>query len=252
MKDLNKLLIPDSIKDEWNEHIAEDKTKQAQLVKAFELYANTAEQILIAENEKAVSEGKKEIAITEGRILNKAFGIIQEKKLWKGDKFKSYENNSSLVYIPKHGVAYEGRNNYCVDFYQKDDKIGWEVIRCFDVNQKDFIPQWQQQGGKIIWSIQQGDLLELDTPEEWQTYTDKPRCLAKVKKFSEGEFNIDYISDARMTSPQNKELDYMFVKTLRKGLSYYILHHTRKVELTPFGKVKKKHKVLSNGSAKTA
>lgn len=252
MKDLNKLLIPDSIKDEWNEYIAEDKAKQAKLVKDFEIYSNTAEQILIAENEKAVSEGKKEITITEGRILNKAFRIIQEKGLWKGGKFKCYENNSSLIYIPKHGVAYEGRNNYQVDFYKKDRKIGWEVIKCFDINQKDFIPQWQQEGGKIIWSIQQGDLLELDTPEEWQSYTDKPRCLAKVKKFSEGEFNIDYISDARMTSPQNKELDYMFVKTLRKGLSYYIQHCARKIELTPFGKVKKKHKVLGNGETKAA
>ena len=252
MKDLNKLFIPDSIKDEWNEHIAEDKAKQAKLVKDFEIYSNTAEQILIAENEKAVSEGKKKITITEGRILNKAFRIIQEKGLWKGDKFKCYENNSSLIYIPKHGVAYEGRNNYQVDFYKKDRKIGWEVIKCFDINQKDFIPQWQQEGGKIIWSIQQGDLLELDTPEEWQSYTDKPRCLAKVKKFSEGEFNIDYISDARMTSPQNKELDYMFVKTLRKGLSYYIQHCARKIELTPFGKVKKKHKVLGNGETKAA
>ena len=255
MKDLKKLLIPDSIKDEWNEHIAEDKAKQAKLVKNFEIYANTAEQILIAENEKAVSEGKKEIAITESRILTKTFYIIQEKKLWKGDKFRSYENNSSLVFIPKHGVngtAYEGRNNYRVDFYKKDGKIGWEVIRCFDINQKEFKPQWQQQGGKIIWSAQQGDLLELGTPEEWQSYNNKPRCLAKVKKFSEGEFNIDYISDARMTSPQNKELDYMFVKTLRKGLSYYIQHKARKVELTPFGKIKKKHKVLSNGETRAA
>ena len=253
MKDLNKLLIPDSIKDEWDEHIAEDKAKLAKLVKDFELYANTAEQILIAENEKAVSEGKKEIAITESRILTKAFYIIQEKGLWKGYKFKSYENNSSLVYIPKHGVAYEGRNNYRVDFYQKDGKIGWEVIRCFDVNQKDFIPQWQQDGGKIIWSVQQGDLLELDTPEEWQSYTDKPRCLAKVKKFSEGAVTLDYMSDARMTSPQNKTLKYMFVDSLvNRGLSYFIKHYARKTELTPFGKIKKKHKVLRNGTSKAA
>ena len=253
MKDLNKLLIPDSIKNEWNEHIAEDKAKQAQLVKDFELYANTAEQKLIEENEKVVSEGKKEIALTESRILTKAFYLLQKDGLWKGDKFRNYENNSSLVYIPKHGVAYEGQNNYRVDFYQKDGKIGWEVIRCFDVNQKDFIPQWQQEGGKIIWSIQQGDLLELDTPEIWQNYTDKPRCLAKVKKFSEGKLSIDYISDARMTSPQDKSLTYMFVDTISdKGLSYFIKHNARKIELTPFGKVKKKHKVLSNGSAKAA
>ena len=50
MKDLNKLLIPDSIKDEWNEHIAEDKTKQAQLVKAFELYAKTLNFMQILRN----------------------------------------------------------------------------------------------------------------------------------------------------------------------------------------------------------
>lgn len=251
MKDLNKLLISDSIKDEWNEHIAEDKTKQAKLVKDFEIYANAAEQILIAENEQSIAEGKKEIKITEGRILLKAFRIIQDKGLWKGDKFRCYENNSSLVYIKKHGVAYEGRNNHCVDFYQKDGKVGWEVIKRFDANQADFEPQWKKEGGKIIWSIQQGDILELDTPDEWKQYTNKERCLAKVKKFSEGKFCIDYITDARMTSPKDKTLKYMFVNSLEKGLSYYTSHKARKVELTPFGKIKKKHKVLWNGT-KTA
>ena len=247
-KDLNKLLIPDTIKNEWNISITEDKQKQAKLLKDFEMYMNTAEQILIAENEQAVLEGKKEIPLTESRIIKKAFHIIQNKGLWKGDKFRCYENNSSLVYIPKHGVAYEGRNNYRVDFYKKDGKINWEVIRCFDINQKDFIPQWQQNGGKIIWSIQQGDLLELDTPEEWLSYTDKPRCLARVKKFSKGAVTIDYSADARMTSPQDKALSYMFVNSLEnRGLSYFIKKHARKVELTPFGKIKKKHKILKNG-----
>lgn len=253
-KDLTKLLISETIKNEWNKDIAEDKAKQAKLVQDFELYMNTAEQILTAENERDVVEGKKEIKITEGRILLKTFRIIQDKGLWKGDKFRCYENNSSLVYIKKHGkhgVAYEGRNNHRVDFYQKDDKVGWEVIRRFDINQPDFVPQWKKDGGKIIWSVQQGDILELDTPDEWKQYTNKERCLAKVKKFSEGEFNIDYISDARMTSPKDKALQYTFVNTLRKGLSYYTSRKARKVELTAFGKIKKKHKVLWNGT-KTA
>ena len=250
-KDLNKLIIPDTIKNEWHPEIIINKEKQLKLINDFELYMNTAEQILIAENELGIAEGKKEIKITEGRIITKAFRIIQDKGLWTGDKFKCYENNSSLVYIPKHGVAYEGRNNHCVDFYHKDGKIGWEVIKRFDANQTNFTPQWKKDGGKIIWSIQQGDILELDTPDEWKGYTDKDRCLAKVKKFSEGEFNIDYITDARMTSPQNKDLKYMFVNTLRKGLSYYTTHNARKIELTPFGKIKKKHKVLWNGK-KTA
>lgn len=250
-KDLTKLLIPETIKNEWHEDIAEYKAKQAKLVQDFELYMNTAEQILLAENEQGVAEGKKEIKITEGRILLKAFRIIQDKGLWKGDEFRCYENNSSLVYIKKHGVAYEGRNNHCVDFYVKDGKVGWEVIKRFDANQPDFVPQWKKDGGKLIWSVQQRDMLELDTPDEWKSYTDKSRCLAKVKKFSDGEFNIDYMADARMTSPKDKNLKYMFVNTLRKGLAFLLQHKVRKVELTPFGKVKKKHKVLWNGT-KTA
>lgn len=251
-KDLTKLLIPETIKNEWHEDIAEYKAKQAKLVQDFELYMNTAEQILIAENEQSVAEGKKEIKITEGRILLKAFRIIQDKGLWKGDKFRCYENNSSLVYIKKHGVAYEGRNNHCVDFYVKDGKVGWEVVKRFDVNQADFVTQWKKDGGKLIWSIQQRDMLELDTPDEWKSYTDKSRCLAKVKKFSDGAVTLDYITDARMTSPKNKNLKYMFVDSLvNRGLSYFLMHKARKIELTPFGKVKKKHKVLWNGT-KTA
>lgn len=248
-KDLTKLLIPETIKNEWHEDIAEYKAKQAKLVQDFELYMNTAEQILLAENEQGVAEGKKEIKITEGRILLKAFRIIQDKGLWKGDKFRCYENNSSLVYIKKHGVAYEGRNNHCVDFYVKDGKVGWEVIKRFDANQPDFVPQWKKDGGKLIWSVQQRDMLELDTPDEWKSYTDKPRCLAKVKKFSAGKIAIDYITDARMTSPKDKALKVDTIED--KGLSYLLQHKVRKIELTPFGKVKKKHKVLWNGT-KTA
>ena len=251
-KDLNKLLVSSTVKDEWYPTIAEDRAKQAKLVEDIKLYADSAEQILIAENEKYVEEGKKEIKITETRILIRAFKFIQEKGLYTKGTFNCYESNSSLVIIPKHGLAYEGRNNHCVDFYVKDGKIGWEVIRRFDINQADFIPQWKQNGGKLIWSVQQGDMLELDTPEEWQGYTDNSRCLAKVKKFSSGKIAIDYMTDARMTSPKDKGLQYMYIDTISdKGLSYIIKHHARKIELTPFGKVKRKHKVLSDGTAET-
>lgn len=247
--DLDKILIPDTIKDDWYPDIAEHKTKQAKLVADFKQYWNLAEQILLAENEKDVEEGKKERKITESVIVAKTFHLLLEKGLWKGSNFKCYENNSALVYIPKHGVAYEGRNNHCVDFYEKDGKVSWEVVKRFDVNQADFVTQWKKDGGKLIWSIQQRDMLELDTPDEWKSYTDKERCLAKVKKFSEGDFSIDYMTDARGTTGK---VDYMLVDSKRfRSLAAFLKCHPRKIELTPFGKVKKKHKVLWNG-AKTA
>lgn len=249
LKDLNKLLVGSTIKDEWHPQIAENRIKQTKLKEYFELYANTAEQILIAENEQAVLEGKKEIKITEGRILTKVFRIIQDKGLWKGDSFSDYESSSSLINIPKHGVAYLSGNNHCVDFFEKDGKVGWEVIKRFDANQADFEPQWKKDGGKIIWSIQQGDLLELNTPEEWKGYTDKDRCLAKVKKFTAGSITIDYVTDARGTTKSKDDPEYMLVGSLvNRGLSYFTKNNARKVELTPFGKVKKKHKVLWNGT----
>lgn len=256
-KDLDKMLIPDSVKDSWHEEIAENRVRQAKLVADFKQYWNLAEQILLAENEKDMAEGKKERKITEGLIIAKTFHILLDKKfmgekVWKGDKFKCYENVSSYVYVRKHNLVYKSGNNHCVDFYEKDSKVGWEVVKRFDVNKDDFVPQWKKDGGKLIWSVQQRDMLELDTPDEWKSYTDKERCLAKVKKFSDGRLTIDYMTDARMTSPKDKNLKYMFVDSVsEKGLSFFIKHKARKIELTPFGKVKKKHKVLWNG-AKTA
>lgn len=251
-KDLDKIFIPASVKDSWNEKIAEDRAKQAKLVEDFRQYMDIAEQVLQEENEKDVAEGKKERKITDGLIIAKTFHLLLEKKLWKGNKIKCYENVSSFVFVKKHNLVYKSGNNHCVDFYEKDGKVGWEVIKRFDVNQADFVPQWKKDGGKLIWSVQQRDMLELDTPAEWASYTDKSRCLAKVKKFSDGKIAIDYMTDARMTSPKDKNLKYMFVDTIAdKGLSYLLQHKARKIELTPFGKVKKKHKVLWNGT-KTA
>ena len=87
-KDLDKLLIPDSVKDNWHEEIAENRAKQAKLAADFKQYWDVAEQILQEENEKDVADGKKERRITDGLIAAKTFHILLDKKLWKGDKFK--------------------------------------------------------------------------------------------------------------------------------------------------------------------
>ena len=249
--DLDKLLITKTILDEWDEQIANDRKDLEELKNAFEKYRQMAESQLEDENRQDESEGKKAKPITEARILARCLNLIRKNHEWKNEKYKCYESNSALVSVPKHGVYYEGGNNYCVDFYEKDSKVGWEIINRFNANQKDIIPNWKQNDSKLIWSVQQSDVLELNTPEEWKSYTDKERCLARVKKFTGGAMTIDYISDARPTTKQKQDPDYSIVDSLTKGLTIYTKHKARKVELTPFGKIKRKHKVLLDGAKAT-
>ena len=123
------------------------------------------------------------------------------------------------------------------------------MINRFNANNPDFKPEWQKQKeNKPLWYVCISDLLELDTPEEWKRYTNNERCLARVKKMTLGELSIDYISDARMTSPPKKEIKYMHVDTLNRGLKFFAEHNARKIELTPFGKIKRKHKKLWSGT----
>lgn len=273
--DLKKLLVSPAVKDEWiplalekgkEENmterewakkqklwncLAEDRVKQAELVSLFEDYYPSCLQALEEKRDIEVADGKKRYEISENMVLTEVLKTLQKEKLWQGDTFKCYEASSALIDIPKHGLAYESGNNNCIDFYEKDGKVGWELMTNFDANQHDYVPDWKCKGAKPIWRLFKSDMIELDTPDEWKHYTDKPRCLARVKKFCDGAISIDYLSDARMTSPVDKTLKYMFVETLEnRGLSYLINHHARKIELTPFGKIKRRHKILKNGQKK--
>ncbi len=233
----------------WNE-LPKNREKQAELVSLFEDYYPSCLQKLEEKRDTEVENGKKKYEISENMVLTDVLKTLQREKLWDGDTFKCYECSSALIEIPKHGIAYESGNNSCIDFYEKAGKVGWELMNNFEANQSDYVPEWKRQGAKAIWRLQKSDMIELDTPEEWKHYTDQPRCLARVKKFSDGKIGIDYISDARMTSPTDK-MKYMFVETLEdRGLSYLVNHHTRKIELTPFGKIKRRHKILKNGQKK--
>ncbi len=251
--DLEKLRISSSIDDTWDPKIREDREKQAQLIEAFTNYYPRAEKALEEKRNRDVAEGSKSYDISEAMVLNEAFRMIRKDGLWKGGKVRKYENLKSAVYIPKHRIVYKAGNNYCVDFYDADGKVGWEMTNRFDANQEGYVPEWRKKGAKALWHIQQGDLLELRTPEEWKTYTDKEKCLARVKKFSEGKVGIDFVTDARMTSPAKKELSYMKVDTLEnRGLSFFTEHKARKIELTPFGKIRRRHKALWDGSKKAS
>ena len=251
-KDLDNLIISDKFPDELNAAISTDREKQIELREAILTYWDNAEQILKEENEKKFADGKSNTKITDVKIIKKAIDMLIDEGKCKERSFKSYEESNASIYIERHGAAYESGNNYRMDFFEKTDgKVGWEVINCFNANNPNFTPEWQKQSGnKPLWYVCKSDLLELDTPNEWKKYTDNDRCLARVKKMSAGRLTIDYISDARMTSPTNKEIKYMYVDSIKeRGLEFFTDRKARKIELTPFGKIKRKHKKLWSDKA---
>lgn len=249
-KNLDTLIIADNFPDNLNSKIAIDRIKQRELKEAILSYWNKAKQTLEEENIEKLTDGKSNIKITEANIIKKAIDLLVKERRWDGS-FKSYEESSASIYIERHGVAYESGNNYCMDFFRKSDgKVGWELINRFNANNPNYIPEWQKQSGnKPLWYVCISDLLELDTPDEWKKYTDNERCFARVKNMSPRKLTIDYISDARMKSPPNK-IEYMKVDSIEgKGLVFYTKHRARKIELTPLGKIKRKHKKLWKGKA---
>ena len=249
VKDLNKLIVNDKFLNEWNPEIKIDREKQFEFQRNILNYLDKSKQILEEENKKKIAEGKSGEKITEAKIIKKAIDVLIDEGKWKERSFRYYEESNALIFIKRHNAAYESGNNYCMDFFQKSDgKVGWELINRFNANNPDFKPEWQKQKeNKPLWYVCISDLLELDTPEEWKRYTNNERCLARVKKMTLGELSIDYISDARMTSPPKKEIKYMHVDTLNRGLKFFAEHNARKIELTPFGKIKRKHKKLWSG-----
>ena len=53
------------------------------MVRDFELYMNTAEQVLIAENEQAVAEGKRRSKSPKAGLLLKLFKLFRKKDCGK-------------------------------------------------------------------------------------------------------------------------------------------------------------------------
>lgn len=252
--DLSKLLINSAIKSEWHEDIAADREKLEKLVADFEGHYEEAKAQLEARNETLMAEGKKERKLSEAMILAEAFKIIKEKGLWKGERFSTYTNEKSLIIIDKHKIAYKSGNNHRIDFYEKDGKVECEVINNFDANKKDFTPKIKEANCQPIWSLYQGDMIELDTPEEWKSLTGKARCIAEVRKFRHGRNQVGIILSNDARNGENKpKPEFMFPLILDdKGVGFFVKHNARKIELSPSGSVRKKHKRLWHGKKAAA
>jgi hypothetical protein len=222
------------------------RKKQQHLFESFYTYKDDAELRLERQNEENEENAKKEFKITEARVIAEIFKIIKEKGLWTGNKYIHFECGSTLIPIKKHGVVYQSGNNARLDFYKNaKGKVCWECINSFNANSAGFIPKWRAEGGNAIWSITQGDMLEMSTPNTWKDICKKSKCHAVITKFDRNTIGIVLMNDARAdASPDIKKMPYMKRVLLEKGLSFFVKHKVRKIELTPFGKVKRKHKAL--------
>ena len=251
--DLNKLLIKtNTIKPEWHKDIARDVQEMIRLKAAIESHFDEAEAKLKEENRQFVKIGKKEKKVSEAMVMQQAFQIVLANKEYKYSTYPVYENSESAILINKHKVAYKAGSNYRLDFYKNDKgNVGWETITQFDINQKDFVSKWKQKGFKPIWSVQQGDMIELDTPQEWKKYTTDNRCLAVVKKLDEGFPYIRYQTDARAENRDEEKNLHIKQDFLGGGLKFYTGSKACKIELTPFGKIIRKHTKLWDGKKET-
>lgn len=245
----NILINTSTIKPQWHDDIARDVRLTGQLKEDIENTIDQAKSELEQENKELLAKGSKARNISEAMILQHTFNIIRDKGKYKYDTYPVYENSESLVFIEKHKVAYKGGGNHRMDFYEDDKgKVGWECITMFNANDKDFVPQWKQSGFKPIWSLHKGDMIEMNTPKQWQKYTNSERCFAAIDACHE-KLGITFHTDARST--QSTGLDVSVRDSFIRRLSFYTEHEIRKIELTPFGKIGRKHKKLWYGKKET-
>ena len=257
-KDVEDIWEKAKITAKNNPQALKDVAKCARIKENIELFYSSAEDKLEEEAEINKAEGKKIILVNEQSIVSKAITISQQKKLILATYPKL--ENMSLVAINKElQFGFEARNNFCMDFFEKDDgEIGWECLQLFNVNDKNFVPKWKENGGKLIWSLYKGDTVEVYITTETANQLNHIIPIGKhyltVQKLSTGDMSFNLLHDARAldgtnsmaSSPEAKETYKRLVLRLR-SIDRLTTLNIRKIDLTPFGKIQRKHKRLWHG-----
>lgn len=186
----------------------------------------------------------------EKNLLQEAFRLAQKQDSRMGYSYKDVPVLSLVNVNAKTQSGYKPGGNFCVDFFEKKDgKVGWECIKLFAANQKDFEPDWKKAGYTLIWRVFKDDVLELQFSEEKKKELGLPLGNTgnwfRVQKFSDNLLQLKLLQDARPL--QDKEGGTACWISGQKGLSYFTKAQARKVELSPFGKVIRKHKKLWDG-----
>lgn len=222
--------------------------RNAQKCQAILARMDDARNLLLQRQQQGVAEGKKAARVTEALIVQEAIRLARAHWPGLGASYQSVTNLGLVGVSAKRQCGYKAGGNVRMDFYEKPDgAVGWACISRFAANQPDFVPPWQQEGGRLIWSLWKGDVLELTPGDKLRTKLPPAMRQAGslwciVQKFSEGALQVKRLEDARpLQGDSETERCWLSGEC---GLSTFTAGQARKVELTPFGKVVRKHKKL--------
>jgi CRISPR-associated endonuclease Csn1 len=245
-----------------DEAVKKDAARCQAIISTIERYYPAAEDTLAAQ--QAAPQSGKLLRVMEGKakekaVVQKTIQLAQQ----AGQLRRSYPSLShkSLVAINEAlQFGYEPRSNYCMDFYESPDgKVGWECITRIDANDSGFVPKWKEAGGKHIWSLRIDDVIEV-TPtdglrQKLGSFCPSGKVYLVVQKMSEGRLQCNLLQDARPKNGRNpavqagltEHTEYTRWDTGGIGLKSYCEFSARKIEISPFGKILRKHKRLWSG-----
>ncbi len=219
---------------------------------AIESRYQRAEELLRQQAAEDDDAGKKASDIKEKHIVAKAVELARKEDVRVGHHFYDMSYKRLVGIRKREKCGFEPQNNFCMDFYETaDGKVGWECITRFHANQSNFEPTWRKESGKLIWRVWNGDILQLDiTPEMRAKYkipAPSEKVLFTVQKMSPGILVCNTISDGRALNPKKESSLLPRWSSGNTGLSFFTQAKARKIELTPFGKIARKHKRLWHG-----
>ncbi len=224
------------------------------LREAIEAEYEGATRALEQRREEARRAGRREPALTEKAVVQEAVLRARRHNPSLGTAAYRIVKNTALVAVSeRQKCGYTAYFNYSMDFFIEDGEIGWECVSLFDVNQPGFLPQWQRRGCSLLWRVCKGDVLEMRITEELaamlpEGLRQEERLLFIVQKFSDDVLQVRLLTDARPLNDKG-EGSPCWVSGKRK-LKFFTTAQARKVELTPFGKVRHKHRKLWYGTQK--
>lgn len=218
--------------------------------RAIQAQYSAAEDSLREQQRQYQQEGRKVPPLNEMNLVQEAVRLARKTCPLVKTTYPRVAVKSLVGIRKREQGGYEPQNNYCVDFFENAaGKVEWECITRFAANQPRHIPQWQQDGHTQLWRLCKGDVLEMCIDEDMRKKLNLPvpagKVLFVVQKFSKNQLAFNILYDAR---PLDKKQLHSRWLSGERGLITFTQSQARKVTLTPFGKLRHKHKKLWHGA----